>query len=371
MKYSVRISSAAPFNPSEFFDSLGAEVCRKNIVQQSDSLHHSFYRPGVSTTVFYVAEYPEGHYDLVMSGLASYEDYCFFPYLLDCLSQHLNHTPYTEQGLSAFQLYDEEWRSEAIAEAIAVVKTVLSVGVKYYIPCPLEDFPYLMVEQMLYYGVTVHSSTPRLYGYIQYLLRRNLLPSDPVCLFGDESLEEYPVIEADVPQHVPIGKVKSWHTDGSETWETFSREDVDALLRVASVYATGNEIIKDNMKTFAKGVVLNDLGTIYQEGIGVEKNAATAAYWYREAIKMGDTTYAPANLGDLYRKGGEGLEPCLSKAFKAYSYSDEPYALYRIGQAYEEGWVGEPDLAKAMIWYRESADKGHHLALARLAGESS
>ena len=53
-------------------------------------------------------------------------------------------------------------------------------------------------------------------------------------------------------------------------------------------------------------------------------------------------------------------------AFKAYSQSIDPYAHYRIGQAYEEGWIGEPQAALAMQWYRKAAEEGHHLAIKRL-----
>ena len=164
-------------------------------------------------------------------------------------------------------------------------------------------------------------------------------------------------VEVDVPQHVPVGKVKSWQTDGAETWESFSREDVELLLQLAEGYRQGKEVA---------GVVLNDIGTLYQEGVGIPVDKHQAEYWFRQAISAGDRMYAPSNLGDLYRKGGPGFPVSLPLAMQAYRLSEDPYAHYRIGQAYEEGWNGDPDPEKAFYWYRKAADEGHHLAIRRL-----
>jgi TPR repeat protein len=183
-----------------------------------------------------------------------------------------------------------------------------------------------------------------------------MLPS-----LGDwEELElpdEEDEIEVDVPQHEPIGRVKSWQLDGSETYETYSQEDVEHLLRLANEYKAGRPL---------HGVVLNDIGTIHQEGIGMPVNGEAAIYWFKEAYKNGDKLYAPTNLGDLYRKGCGVVESDLKQAFEAYQLSTDPYAHYRIGQAYEEGWICEPDLKNAMKWYKQAAKEGHHLAIKRL-----
>ena len=115
-----------------------------------------------------------------------------------------------------------------------------------------------------------------------------------------------------------------------------------------------------------QGVVLNDIGTIHQEGIGIPMDGEEAIYWFTEAYEAGDTLYAPTNLGDLYRKGCGKVKPNLKKAFEAYLLSTDPYAHYRIGQAYEEGWMGRLDMELAMKWYHKAAEEGHHLAIKRL-----
>ena len=44
------------------------------------------------------------------------------------------------------------------------------------------------------------------------------------------------------------------------------------------------------------------LGTIYHEGMGVQKNDAEALKWYRKAAKQGDEV-AKLRLLEIYRKG--------------------------------------------------------------------
>ena len=114
------------------------------------------------------------------------------------------------------------------------------------------------------YGVNLHSSTSRIYGYIQYLLRKGWLLEATKEEFLADRMAYAMDVEIDVPQHVSIGRVKSWQTDGTETWESFSREDVDMLLELGKEYREGTPV---------DGVVLNDIGTLYQEGVGYSPTA--------------------------------------------------------------------------------------------------
>lgn len=321
--------------------------------------YYYFTRPEISTTMFVIAEGPD-EYEVMIDGLASYSDYKFFPYLLDCLSQHLNQTELTfpdAAGKTVYRIYDEAWIEDAIGEEIAMLKSALSVFPRYYVGLPLEGIPYLSLALLAQYGVNLHSSTPRIYGYVQYIMRKGLLPQATDAELEEDRRWEEMETEVDVPQHVSIGRVKSWQIDGAETWESYSREDAEMLVALGESYRAGADVA---------GVVLNDLGTIYQEGIGVERDGLKAEYWFKQAYLQGDHLYAPTNLGDLYRKGCGNLPISLPQAFEAYKKSEDIYALYRIGQAYEEGWIGAPDKEKALYWYRKAAEKKHHLAVRRL-----
>lgn len=320
---------------------------------QHESLNWVFHRDGKSTTPFILSYDLHDTYTISIDNLAAYDDYKFFPYLVDSLVNFLNGDI---DYKNIYKELNEDWIEETIAEEIARLKGTLTIAPYYFLTQAFNDFSYITEKDLSQFGVNLHSSTPRIYGYIQYMLREDLLPhfNNWEEIDMSDIDEEF---EVDIPQHIPIGRVKSWQLDGSETYETYSQEDVDHLLTLAAEYKNGRSL---------HGVVLNDIGTLNQEGIGIPVNGEDAIYWFTEAYHQGDKLYAPTNLGDLYRKGCGSVNPDLGKAFEAYSLSIDPYAHYRIGQAYEEGWMGIYDMKIAMKWYHQAAEEGHHLAIKRL-----
>lgn len=232
-----------------------------------------FSRPKHSTTLFVISDDGAGNWQVMIDGLASYEDYRFFPYLADCLRIHLQaEVEGLEDGKTLYQHFDEEWISLCIGEEIAWLKATLSLVPRYYLEFPVIENTYVSLDILSRFGVNLYSSTPRIYGYVQYLLRHGLLPHalpDASCV--PSGVTDDGEVEVDVPQHVPVGKVKSWQTDGAETWESFSREDVELLLQLAEGYRQGKEVA---------GVVLNDIGTLYQEGVGIPVDKHQAEYWF-------------------------------------------------------------------------------------------
>lgn len=317
----------------------------------------AFYREEHSVTLFLI-EKIDGAYVLSMDGLAAYDDYRFWPYLLDTLTRLLTHAPYQEEGKTAYQQYDENWVAYTMGEVVAYLKCHLVLNKKFYISLPIQEQNlYVSHAALRAMGVCIYSSTPRIFGYIHYMLNHQLLPYDEVV--EDLMIDE----EVDVPQHQSIGTVQSWQTDGAITTESYSLADTQLLLNIAHNYQCG-------MLDHVEGVVLNDIGTIHEHGIGTPQDAQKAIYWYGEAIKHGDLLYAPTNMGDIYRKGLPPVVKDLRKAVDAYMHSTDPYAWFRIGQSYEEGWVDCPNLEKAMLYYRKAAKAGHHLAVKRLKGGS-
>lgn len=345
------------FSLSQFLIDLEVPVDLEAEGTDGTSTYYYLKRPQHSTTFFVLADHGEGKYEIWMDGMASFADYKFFPYLADCLHRFLNGTPLQIKGVSAFEYYNEDWIAETIGEEIATLKSVLSIAPRYYLTLPFKPFTYVSEDMLAGVGAGLHSSTPRIYGYAQFLMRNSrLLQATEQEVEEDQALSENEVM-VDVPQHVSVGRVKSWQLDGAETWESYAAEDVQMLQHLGECFKRGEKV---------DGVVLNDLGTIYQEGIGVAQDGYLAEYWFEQATQQGDRHYAPTNLGDLYRKGCGTLPASLPHAFQAYMRSDDPYAHYRIGQAYEEGWLGYTDMDKAMQWYRQAAKEGHHLAVKRL-----
>ena len=105
----------------------------------------------------------------------------------------------------------------------------------------------------------------------------------------------------------------------------------------------------------------NSIGTFFDDGVCVEPNMEVAVYWYERAIKL-DNDLARSNLADILRKGSKGYPKDLKRAFELYRACGLPYAHYRCGEFYENGWGVEKDLGKAKTYYMLAYNEGHGLA---------
>lgn len=353
MIFQISFVSTRHFSFNALIDLLGITDYVLTITPNEVEGTWAFYRKEHANTLFLLV-HEKDKYVLSMDRLATYDDYKLWPYLVDTLCILLTGNAFHVNELSAFEYFNEDWIADTIGEEIAYLKCVLSLHMKYYLSLPIPETNIYVNQQVLEkMGVSIHSATPRIYGYIGYMLKHHLLPADELV----ESVNAYNDYEVDVPQHQSIGKVLSWQTDGAETTESYCKEDVELLLHIAKSY--------DETKGY-EGVVLNDVGTIYEHGIGVEQNVETAVYWYSEALKNGDSLYASTNLGDIFRCGRGNVPQNLERATNFYKQSTDPYAWYRLGQSYEEGWTAPPNLEQAMIYYNKAAMAGHHLAIKRL-----
>ena len=251
-----------------------------------------FYRRKHSVTMFMI-EKKEDAYVLSMDRLASYDDYRFLPYLVDTLTFLLTDNPYqSDKGEDAFSVFNEEWAAETMGEEVAFLKCFMSLGMKYYVALPISEANvYVCNEALNAVGVSMYSSTPRIFGYVSYLLRHHLLPADAVVspVMMDEE------VQVDVPQHHSLATVRSWQTDGAETTESYCKEDVELLLQLSRRYKAGEPV---------EGVVLNDIGTIFEYGIGVEQDVETAIYWFEAAT----CCMPPPISATSTERGGEPLD---------------------------------------------------------------
>lgn len=92
MLYQTSILSDQIFDFSRFNQMLGDERMVLSISPDELPNAWGFYREGISATLF-TLERRTGEYLLSMDCLATYEDYRFFPYLVDTLNSYLRDTP--------------------------------------------------------------------------------------------------------------------------------------------------------------------------------------------------------------------------------------------------------------------------------------
>ena len=103
-----------------------------------------------------------------------------------------------------------------------------------------------------------------------------------------------------------------------------------------------------------------NLGVLYENGLGVEKNPTQAAKWY---IVSAEGNYAPAqyNLAVLYYYGS-GVPHSKTSALKWYMKAAlqlDELAMYAVGQMYANGDGVSPDLTTAYMWLYLSKKLGH------------
>ena len=193
MHHSLTINNNAPFSFEAFHQALGMEL---QLIFTSDFNQATYYyfTQKDSVTLFCLIDNRQGALELCMDALASYSDYRLFPYLADTLHHFVNGGRLmlsSENGDSqtVYECYNEDWIEESIGEEIALLKSVLSVAPRYYLTMPCQEYECVTLPLLQSVGVTLHSSTPRIYGYVQYLLQRSRLPQATEILFQTDGFE--------------------------------------------------------------------------------------------------------------------------------------------------------------------------------------
>lgn len=120
----------------------------------------------------------------------------------------------------------------------------------------------------------------------------------------------------------------------------------------------------------------HELGCIYEQGEGVERDLGAAVGWYRKAAK-GGCAKAQVSLGWMYRHG-HGIERDLLQSAHWYCRGSQHYrrkadhgdamAQLALGWMYESGEAVKRDYLQAVKWYRKAADQDLQRAQFDLAG---
>ena len=136
----------------------------------------------------------------------------------------------------------------------------------------------------------------------------------------------------------------------------WSEEDIEDMLWIEE---NELELWQEDSDLF------NNLGILYSDAVGVKRDMEKAIKYYERAIEL-DDDLARSNLGDIYKKGVGGVEKNPVKAFDLYKACKLPYAYYRVGEAYENGWGVESNIDAAKFNYLVSYKAGHPLARKKL-----
>jgi len=110
-----------------------------------------------------------------------------------------------------------------------------------------------------------------------------------------------------------------------------------------------------------------NLGTMHVNGQGMKKDNFEAARWYLKAAEQG-VAIAQLNIGALYNNG-QGVKKSYSEAVQWYrKAADQGYAeaQYNLGIMYYNGHGVQQDTTEAMRWWRKAAAQGHAQAKQRI-----
>lgn len=104
----------------------------------------------------------------------------------------------------------------------------------------------------------------------------------------------------------------------------------------------------------------NNVGYMYEEGLGVPQNYLMAMNWYRQAAEN-DLAQAQHNMGMLYHNG-YGVAENLTEAFRWFSMAADQElaeAEYMLGLAYQSGQGTSLDYMEARRLLLSSARKNY------------
>ena len=116
------------------------------------------------------------------------------------------------------------------------------------------------------------------------------------------------------------------------------------------------------------GYCQNNVGHMYDNGLGTKIDHAAAFYWYTKAENADIGPYPTTSLAAMYLQGHH-VNQSYTKAFELYRKAAEEEfdrANYALGLMYEKGEGTPYDYDKAKEYYLTAFQQGHELALDRI-----
>ena len=110
-----------------------------------------------------------------------------------------------------------------------------------------------------------------------------------------------------------------------------------------------------------------NLGIMYDQGLGVGRDPAQAALWFRKAAEAGnrDASYQLATMYENGRGVTQDTRQALDWYRKAALLGDVDSQV-KLGRAYMDGTMVAKDEGEASAWFQRAADQGNFYALNRL-----
>jgi uncharacterized protein len=104
---------------------------------------------------------------------------------------------------------------------------------------------------------------------------------------------------------------------------------------------------------------LNNLGSLYYNGKGVNRDFRKAVEWYEKAVAAGNTL-AMRNLAICYELG-QGVAPDVQRALELYekaAMAGDAIAMYNLGLCYTQGNGVRANQPLGLHWLEKSARTG-------------
>ena len=146
--------------------------------------------------------------------------------------------------------------------------------------------------------------------------------------------------------------------------------NVESQMNLGYMYLYGNNgVEQDFEKAFEyynmaaeqnNPIALNNIGSLYFNGIGVEKNRAKALEYFRRSAINGNDN-AATNLAFIYLTGNKNDSERDKQAinlFRQAAKSGNKLAKFMLGYAYYKGFTLERDNYAAFALIKDAADEG-------------
>ena len=152
--------------------------------------------------------------------------------------------------------------------------------------------------------------------------------------------------------------------------------DVDAQFNLGVLYANGQGVERNYSEALKwyrqaaeqnNAAAQNNLGAMYEDGQGVGRDYAAAFKWYRQAAEQ-KLAAAQVNLGLMYANG-QGVKQDYAEAdrwWRAAAAQNNAIAAKNLGLMYYRGDGVAKDHVEAARWYRQAAEQNNAAAQTNL-----